>query len=97
VNGHAKSRLTPEPLTGTPARRQGPGRSLPGPDAGHPLHPAAVYDKPRRLRGCGPSCDGNPGNQARNPERTPGISIRTAPSTWRRVRRLRSSAQRAAE
>jgi hypothetical protein len=40
VNVHAKSRLIPETSTDTPVRRQGPGRSLPGPDAGHPLHSA---------------------------------------------------------
>ena len=40
VNVHAKSRLTLETSTDTPVRNQGPGRSLPGPDAGHPLQGA---------------------------------------------------------
>ena len=34
---HAKSRLTPETTADTPVRNQGPGGSLPGPGAGHPL------------------------------------------------------------
>jgi hypothetical protein len=42
VNAYAKSRLTLEPAD-TPARRQGPGRSLPGPDAGHPLQGAGGH------------------------------------------------------
>jgi hypothetical protein len=33
--------LDPETTADTPARNQGPGRSLPGPDAGHPLQRAA--------------------------------------------------------
>jgi hypothetical protein len=32
--------LTPEPYADTPVRRQGPGRNLPGPGAGHLLHGA---------------------------------------------------------
>ena len=41
VNGHAKSlRLTLAASADTPVRNQGPGGSLPGPDAGHPLHGA---------------------------------------------------------
>jgi hypothetical protein len=28
----------------TPVRNHGPGRSLPGPDAGHPLHRAGGHD-----------------------------------------------------
>ena len=42
VYAHAKSRLTRGVSADTPARRQGPSRSLPGPDAGHPLHTAGV-------------------------------------------------------
>jgi hypothetical protein len=42
VNVHAKSRLTLETSADTPAGDQGPGGSLPGPDAGHPLHRAAI-------------------------------------------------------
>jgi hypothetical protein len=38
VNVPAKSRLTLETSADTPARSRGPGGSLPGPDAGHPLH-----------------------------------------------------------
>ena len=49
VNGHAKSRLTLETSADTPLRNQGPGRSLPGPDAGHPLqgaggHGGSIHD-----------------------------------------------------
>jgi len=40
---HAKSRLILETSANTPVRRQGPGRSLPGPDAGHSLHRAAGH------------------------------------------------------
>jgi hypothetical protein len=43
VDGPAKSRLTLETSTATPARDQGPGGSLPGPDAGHPLHSAGSH------------------------------------------------------
>jgi len=42
VGVHAKSCMTLELSTDTPVRNQGPGRSLPGPDAGHPLQGAAV-------------------------------------------------------
>jgi hypothetical protein len=44
VNVHAKSRLILETSAGTPVRDQGPGGSLPGPDAGHPLHRAGGHD-----------------------------------------------------
>ena len=37
VNVHAKSCLILEVSANTPIRNQGPGQSLPGPDAGHPL------------------------------------------------------------
>jgi hypothetical protein len=49
VNVYAKSRLILEPLP-PPIRNQGSGRSLPGPDAGHPLHGAVglLPDGPRR-------------------------------------------------
>jgi hypothetical protein len=40
----AKSRLTLETSPDTPVRDQGPGGSLPGPDAGHPLQGAGRYD-----------------------------------------------------
>ena len=43
MNVHAKSRLIPETSADTPVRNQGPGRSLPGPDAGHPLHTAGAH------------------------------------------------------
>ena len=39
-----KVTLDPGDLYGTPVRNQGPGRSLPGPDAGHPLHYAGRYE-----------------------------------------------------
>ena len=42
VNVHATSRLTPEPLRALRSETQGPGRSLPGPDAGHPLQGTGV-------------------------------------------------------
>jgi hypothetical protein len=41
--GHAKSRLIPEISADTPARNQGSGRSLAGPDAGHPLQGAGGH------------------------------------------------------
>jgi hypothetical protein len=44
VNVHAKSRLILETSADTPVRNQGPGNSLPGPDAGHPLHRAGGHD-----------------------------------------------------
>ena len=44
VNVHAKSRLTLEPLRTLRSEDQGPGGSLPGPDAGHPLHGAGSHD-----------------------------------------------------
>ena len=44
ANVHVKSRLTPETTAGTPARNRGSGGSLPGPDAGHPLHRAGGHD-----------------------------------------------------
>ena len=49
VTVHAKSRLTLETTADTPLRNQGPGRSLPGPDAGHPLqgvggHGGSIHD-----------------------------------------------------
>jgi len=50
VNVHAKSRLILETSAGTPARDQGPGGSLPGPDAGHPLHRAGGHDLTTRTR-----------------------------------------------
>ena len=54
VNGHAKPRLTPETTADTPVRNQGPGRSLPGPDAGHPRQdaggPAATWTWPPASR-----------------------------------------------
>ena len=37
ANVHAKSRLTLQTTADPPVRNQGSGRSLPGPDAGHPL------------------------------------------------------------
>jgi hypothetical protein len=40
VNVHAKSLLALELSADTPARNQGPGLSLPGPEAGHPLQGA---------------------------------------------------------
>ena len=40
---HTKSRLTLEPNADTPVRDQGPGQSLPGPDAGHPLQGAGSH------------------------------------------------------
>jgi hypothetical protein len=40
---HAKSCLTPETSADTPVRYQGPGGSLPGLDAGHPLHGAGGH------------------------------------------------------
>ena len=42
MNAHAKSCLTLETTADTPVRNQGPGRSLPGPDAGHPCTVWAV-------------------------------------------------------
>jgi hypothetical protein len=44
VNVHAKSRLILATSTATPVRDQGPGGSLPGPDAGHPLYCAGGHD-----------------------------------------------------
>ena len=43
VNVHVKSCLILETTAGTPVSNQGPGRSLPGPDAGHPLHGAGCH------------------------------------------------------
>ena len=42
VNAHAKS-LDPGASADPPVRSQGPGRSLPGRDAGHPLHGAGSH------------------------------------------------------
>jgi hypothetical protein len=53
ANVHAKSHLIPETSTGTPVERQGPGSSLPGPDAGHPLHSAGRHAEAIRVS-CGP-------------------------------------------
>jgi len=39
----SKSRLIPETYMDTRVRRQGPGRSPPGPGRSHPLHGAGVY------------------------------------------------------
>jgi hypothetical protein len=50
VNVHAKSCLIPETSTDTPVRKQGPGGSLPGPDAGHPLHGAGDHGLPTVAR-----------------------------------------------
>jgi hypothetical protein len=36
--------LDPGASADTPARRQGPGRSLPGPDAGHPLQAGCGHE-----------------------------------------------------
>ena len=49
MHGHATSRLTPETTADTPARNHRAGESLPGPDAGHPLHVAGDHtaDRPR--------------------------------------------------
>jgi hypothetical protein len=47
---HAMSRLTLEP--DTPVRRQGPGRSLPGPDASHPLHSAGNHRARSTVKTC---------------------------------------------
>jgi hypothetical protein len=44
---HAKSRLILETFADTPVGNQGSGRSLPGPDAGHPLHGATHYQGAR--------------------------------------------------
>jgi hypothetical protein len=43
VNVHTKSRLMLETSADTPARRQGAGGSLLGPDASHPLHRAGTH------------------------------------------------------
>ena len=44
--------------TDTPVRNQGPGRSLPGPDSGHPLHGAGGHGAvSRRPRGVRSTCD----------------------------------------
>jgi hypothetical protein len=40
VDASRKVMLDPGVSTDTPVRNQGPGRSLPGPDAGHPLQAA---------------------------------------------------------
>jgi hypothetical protein len=47
---HAKSRLTLEPNADTPVRRQGPGGSLPGLDAGHPLHDTGGHEALSMIR-----------------------------------------------
>ena len=52
-NRFAESILKTRPLTvgaPTPVRNQGPGRSLPGPDAGQPLHGAGGNGASCRLR-----------------------------------------------
>jgi len=49
VNVHATSRLTPETAADTPVRSHRAGASLPGPDAGHPLHGARRH----RAASCG--------------------------------------------
>jgi hypothetical protein len=43
VNASREVTLDPGVSTGTPIRRQGPGGSLPGPGAGHPLHGAGSH------------------------------------------------------
>jgi hypothetical protein len=77
VNVHAKSRLIPETQWDTPVRNQGPGQSLPGPDAGHPLHGAGghedatvAYDR-RRRAGCLPDRPVNAGNSRSLPDSPP--------------------------
>ena len=50
MNVHAKSCLIPETSADTPARNQGPGGSLPGPDAGHPLYGAGGHGVPTVVR-----------------------------------------------
>ena len=50
MNVHAKSRLTLETSADTPVRNQGPGRSLPGPDAGHPLQGAGGHGAVSMIR-----------------------------------------------
>ncbi len=62
---HAKSRLIPETSAGTPVRNQGPGRSLPGPDAGHPLQPAGGDPEGRHSDHPG-SCPDDTDSQADN-------------------------------
>jgi hypothetical protein len=54
ANVHAKSHLILETSADTPVRKQGPGRSLPGPDAGHPLHATGGHEAvsmTRNIRG----------------------------------------------
>jgi hypothetical protein len=50
VNVHAKSCLTPEPLRTLRSETKGPGRSLPGPDAGHPLQGAGISHRGEESR-----------------------------------------------
>jgi hypothetical protein len=59
LNVHAKSRLTLEPNADTPVRNQGPGGSLPGPDACHPLHSAGGHGAVSDSRSCRASDDGS--------------------------------------
>ena len=46
VNVHAKSCLILETTAGILVSNQGPGKSLPGPGAGHPLHGAGCHGVP---------------------------------------------------
>jgi len=41
--------LDPGASADTPVRNQGPGRSLPGPDAGHPLHGAGISHEEKNV------------------------------------------------
>ena len=50
ANVHAKSHLILETSADTPVRKQGPGRSLPGPDAGHPLHATGDHEAVSMIR-----------------------------------------------
>ena len=44
MNAHAKSRLILEPQWALRSKTKGQASSLPGPDAGHPLHRAGGHD-----------------------------------------------------
>jgi len=49
VDVHAKLCLPLELSADTPVRNQGPGRSLPGPDAGHPLQGAGISHEEKNV------------------------------------------------